>query len=66
MKSATGTLLTANLKVKGGFSELYFMDKNHRQRFFIDSSEKNDYIDLLAKELGFLLKIEIQPYSPKK
>lgn len=58
-------MLTSSLKVKGGFSELYFMDKNHTQRFYITSSENHNDIKTLADELSNELKIPIESYKPR-
>jgi len=58
-------MLTSNLKVKGGFSELYLMDKNHIQRFYIASSENHGYIDELSNELSFKLKVNTELFNPK-
>lgn len=65
VKSASGTMLTSSLKIKGGFSELYFMDESHTQRFFIDSSGNPEYIEKLSDELSSKLNIQIKSYSPK-
>ena len=65
VKSTSGTMLTSSLKVRGGFSELYFMDKSHTQRFFIDSSENHEYIETLTNGLNSELKIKIEMFNPR-
>jgi hypothetical protein len=66
VQTTAGTMMTASLKTKGGFSELYLMDESHLRRFFIDSSEDHNSVELLANKLGELLEIEVKPYRPRK
>jgi len=66
VQTTTGTMMTASLKTKGGFSELYLMDESHSRRFFISSSESHKTIDSLAINLSDLLKIELKPYNPRR
>ncbi len=65
VKSTTGTMMTASLKTKGGFSELYLMNSNHTRRFFVDSSENHDQIDKRALALSKQLGLPVRPFSPK-
>ncbi|PWH85084.1 hypothetical protein [Brumimicrobium oceani] len=65
VKSTSGTMLTSSLKIKGGFSELYFMDESHTQRFYIASSENHEYIESLADDLSSRLMIPIAAYKPR-
>jgi hypothetical protein len=64
-KSTTGTMMTASLKIKGGFSELYLMNATHTNRFFIDSSENHEQIDHRAFVLSQQLGLPIRPFSPR-
>lgn len=65
VKSTSGTMLTSTLTVKGGFSELYFMDESHTQRFYISSSENHEYIESLADDLSSRLKNPIAAFKPR-
>jgi hypothetical protein len=66
IQTTSGTMMTGSLETKLGFSELYLMDESHLRRFFIDSSENHTSIEKLAGELSGLLKLEINPYQPRR
>lgn len=46
------------------YYELYLMNENHRNRFFIHNSEEKIEIETLARKISEQSKIEIKKYSP--
>ena len=59
-----GTLLTADVELKDEFYELYLMTENHRQRFFVMSSNSKGDIMKVVTDMLTKTQLELKKYKP--
>jgi len=65
IQTTTGTLGTGQLETTSNFFELYFMDVNHINRFFLHSSSNKNEILELAQKISHNTNLKLETYNPK-
>lgn len=64
IQTTTGTLGTGQLETISSFFELYFMDVNHINRFFLHSSSNKNEIFEMANNISKQSGLKLETYNP--
>lgn len=64
-KTATGTLMTSDIKIKGSIHIVYLIDESHLKKLYLKSFDHLDQANNFAKEIAGNINFPIIEFIPK-